>query len=115
MARVGAISISKQGKISARDVEIARLWATAKSLGFTAERGYTPDFLAKYVDLARQWAEFEAPHFLESFRDSSDDVATEEAAAALGARGIEIGGQIMSLMHTNEILHRISELTQNSD
>jgi DNA-binding transcriptional MerR regulator len=107
MASVGAIAISTQNKISARDVEIVKLWATA-------QRGYNNEFLAKFVDLARQWANFEAPHFLESFKDSSDDVATEEAAAALGARGIEIGGQLMSLMHTNETLRRISELTKDS-
>jgi DNA-binding transcriptional MerR regulator len=114
MAEIAAITIGEDDQVSARDAEIVRIWAAAQTMGFTVERGYDTAFLRNYVSLAQQWADLEAEHFLKAFQDVSEDVTSEDAAAALGVRGIDISNRLVSLMHTNALLTKIGELTTDA-
>ena len=107
MADVNAINIDAEGLLSAQDAEIVRLWADARSAGFTAERGWGLDFLKRYVDICEQWAELETGRFLAAFADTPD-----EEAAQIGARGLAISNRLAELLHNHAVLRLIRESSE---
>ncbi len=104
LAEIGVIRISENAEVPPRDAEITRLWGTARALGFSADKGYDHVFLEHYLNLARAWAEFEVPYFLQSFAG----VAPDDEAAAAGARGVELANRLMGLLHTRFVLESIA-------
>ncbi len=104
MAEAQAIRIDENGVLAARDAEIVRLWADARTAGFTSERGYDTAFLERYVAIVEQWSELEADHFLDRFADTPD-----EEAAQIGARGLAISNRLAALLHNNAVLRRLRE------
>ena len=106
MAAVNAIEIDPKGLLSAQDAEVVRLWADARSAGFTADRGWGRDFLKRYVEICEQWAELETGRFLAAFADTPD-----EEAAEIGARGLAISNRLAALLHNHAVLRLIREST----
>ncbi len=111
LAEIGVIHISEKAEVPPRDAEITRLWGAARALGFSADKGYDRLFLEQYLNLARAWAEFEVPHFLQSFAG----VVPEDEAAAAGARGVELANRLMGLLHTRFVLEAIAANAATGD
>jgi len=110
LARVGAITISDDERIDFRDAAIISAWGKAKEVGFNAERGYTDEFFARYVDATKSLAEYEVDRFFTQF-----DTDNGRSAAELGASGIELANKIISLLHTKFIVQAIQQRTANKE
>ena len=110
LANLGAISISEEDRIDFRDAAIITAWGKAQEYGFNAERGYTDEFFAHYVEATKMLAENEVERFFAQF-DTDDG----QSAAAQGAAGIEIANKIITLLHTKFILQAIQRRTTNQN
>lgn len=81
-ARLGMLAIlpdPEGGSLSLRDARLVEIWARIREAGFVEERGFPPDNIAFYLDLARLLAAREADVFFAS----GSTIAPEDAAAML--------------------------------
>lgn len=104
LEEIGAVSVSEEGLIDFRDAAIVAAWGKAQTFGFNAERGYTEEFFALYVEATQMLAELEVDRFFQHF-----DTQDGESAAETGALGIELANKIISLLHTKFIVQAIQQ------
>jgi DNA-binding transcriptional MerR regulator len=88
-----------------RDAAIVEQWGKLRRAGFTRARGYGVDRLIEYAEFAQWLASTEVARFLAAFADDTD----LEAAAELGARGIELVNELLTLLHTRAIIREVTE------
>ncbi len=105
LADIGAISFTEGDRLPFRDAAIVETWGSAFQAGFSKSAGYDAAYLGKYVAAIRHIAEFEAEQFLATHGTDMES----EAAAELGAQGIEIVNKLLSLLHTKFILKTLEE------
>lgn len=81
-ARLGMLSIvraSGNNSLSLRDARLVEIWEQIREAGFIEERGFPPENIAFYAELARALAAHEAAVFF----DNADGVNADDAAAML--------------------------------
>lgn len=101
----GLVEVDEDGMLSARDARILRLVNRLAALGFTQQSGYSGDTPARYVELMRWLAREEVRDFLsKSLPGVGEDTAVEMAAGA-----IALLNELLSELHTREILKALSE------
>lgn len=101
----GLVEVDEDGMLSARDARILRLINRLSALGFTRQSGYGGDTPARYVELMRWLAREEVRDFL----SKSLPTVGEETAAEMAAGAISLLNELLSELHTREILKALSE------
>ncbi|MGI9327343.1 MAG: MerR family transcriptional regulator [Pseudomonadales bacterium] len=105
IAEAGVVQFSKDRVLDFRDATIIERWGAAKAAGYTQEHGYDPTFLKKYATLMKEIADHEVDVFLGSLGKGRDG----REAAQIGANGVNIANELMSLLHNKMVLEALNE------
>jgi len=114
LARDGVIRPDAERQVSAYDLAIVRIWARAKTLGFSEANGFFPDDLKLYVDTIDAMARTEVERF---YTRLAGAVSADEVAR-MGQDGIELFGELLLRLRTRRLLQAVAELNAvaaNSD
>jgi DNA-binding transcriptional MerR regulator len=105
IAGLGVIELAADGSIDFRDAEIVAIWGRLRRAGFRREHGYGPETLVMYAEATRLLAREEVDQFLQRY---SVLLATREAAE-LGASGVKLGNELITLLRTRAIIRALIE------
>jgi DNA-binding transcriptional MerR regulator len=86
-------------------VRLVELWARFRQAGFTAERGFGPENVRLYVDMVRLLAREE----LRLFTRGLAGRVGEEDLVRMATEGIELGTEVVALLHHAALLRLIAE------
>ncbi len=108
LEKIEAVSVSAEGMIDFRDAAILDTWGQAIAAGFSVDKGYNATYFVNYVTSMKELARKEVEHFLGNLGNELDG----KTAAELGAEGIEIANQILSLLRTKFVVAEINAQTR---
>jgi DNA-binding transcriptional MerR regulator len=86
-------------------IRLVELWARLRAAGFTAERGFGPEQVRLYVDMVRLLAREE----LRMFTKGLAGRVSEEELVRMATEGIQIGTEVVALLHHAALLRLIAE------
>lgn len=105
MIAAGVVTVAADGTIAPRDARILQLLNDATRIGFTRERGYAGDSMARLADVMHSLADLELREFFARVAPHVGDLE----AADMAERGIGILNQLMAEMFTREVLAILAE------
>lgn len=108
MARVGVIILDKQKTMDRRDAAIATRWGDLRKVGFTPDRGFTPDEARFYVEFI-EWLTSEE---IRLFFGHMTGQAGEDEIVEAAEQGITVMNEVLSLMRTRALLRHLEQLKQ---
>ncbi|NJN52774.1 MAG: MerR family transcriptional regulator [Gammaproteobacteria bacterium] len=91
-----------------RDAAIVENWGKFRRAGFSTERGYSVERLVEYAEFAQWLAAGEVKQFIAAFGADTD----AQSAAEIGARGIELVNELLTLLHTRALIREVTEGTK---
>lgn len=108
LAAVEAIEIvTRKGAqfVEGAGVRLVELWARFRAAGFTAERGFHPQQLRLYIDMARLLAREE----LRMFAEGTGDRVGDDELIRMATEGIRIGSEVLALLRHAAVLRFIAQ------
>ena len=102
LEKIGAVTLERRGKrvfVSRTDAELVGIWGAMRAAGFTEARGFTPDILRYYVEVAEDLARREVETFLRIVTGQLD----EDEAARLALEALDRMLPFFGLLRTKAV------------
>jgi len=100
----GVIMVDANDTLSARDAAIVRVMADLERIGFTRERGFTPETMGFYRDVI-EWVTTEE---MRLFFEHTAGQVDEAEATDMAERGISGINELLGLMRTEAVLRKMA-------
>jgi DNA-binding transcriptional MerR regulator len=102
---IGIVEVDGDEWMEGVGIRLVELWARFRRAGFTAERGFSPENVRLYVDMVRLLAREE----LRLFTRGLAGRVSEEELIRMATDGIELGTEMVALLHHAALLRLIAE------